>query len=172
MARIDLGPFRQAGLTERHEDIEPNLDYELEQYAGRTGRKVTMNQEAPTPISRLCTSGRAIWKANFRDLGGAVTRMTTLAPGGRIDVDIVTGEIERLQTTWSTSTMTDADRILSENLSPEELVTLNRFDHVQLAEVLHICRESKSLSAAGRELFNQSRLQKNLPPTPIDSANT
>lgn len=37
---------------------------------------------------------------------------------------------------------------------------LDRFDQVQLAEVLLVCRHSKSLSDAGRKLFNVSRQQK------------
>jgi transcriptional regulatory protein RtcR len=37
---------------------------------------------------------------------------------------------------------------------------LDRFDRVQLGEVLAVCRRSSSLSAAGRELFAASRADK------------
>ena len=160
LARIDLWTFRLPGLAERHEDIAPNLDYELEQYTARTGRKVTMNREARRRFLDFATSGQAIWKANFRDLGGAVIRMATLAPGGRITDEVVAVEIERLKATWATSITSEDDRVLSSILSPEQLAALDRFDRVQLAEVLRACRESKSLSAAGRMLFDRSRLQK------------
>ena len=160
LARIDLWTFRMPGLADRREDIEPNLDYELERYAAQTGRKVTINREARRRFLDFATSSQAIWKANFRDLGGAVTRMATLAPGGRINVDIVAAEIERLRATWNTTITSKSDQILAEFLPPEKLDALDRFDRVQLAEVLQACRESQSLSAAGRALFDRSRLQK------------
>ena len=37
---------------------------------------------------------------------------------------------------------------------------LDRFDRVQLAEVLRVCRASSSLSEAGRALFAVSRAQR------------
>ncbi len=160
LARINLWTFRLPGLAERHEDIEPNLDYELEQYASRTGRKVTINREARRRFLDFATSAAAIWKANFRDLGGAITRMSTLAPGGRINTDAVDEEIERLRTAWTTKAVTNDDRIISDTLPPEQLDMLNRFDRAQLAEVIRVCCESRSLSQAGRTLFDKSRLQK------------
>ena len=38
-------------------------------------------------------------------------------------------------------------------LAPEALTELDPFDRVQLAEVIRICRHSRSLSEAGRTLF-------------------
>ena len=46
LARINLWTFRLPGLAERREDIEPNLDYELEQFRQRTGTAVTFSSEA------------------------------------------------------------------------------------------------------------------------------
>ena len=37
---------------------------------------------------------------------------------------------------------------------------LDRFDRVQLEDVLQVCREASSLSAAGRQLFDRSRARK------------
>lgn len=45
LARMNLWPFRLPGLAERPEDIEPNLDYELEQFAQRTGARATISKE-------------------------------------------------------------------------------------------------------------------------------
>jgi transcriptional regulatory protein RtcR len=45
-------------------------------------------------------------------------------------------------------------------LGPERAAHLDRFDRVQLADVLSVCRASRSLSAAGRELFASSRAEK------------
>ena len=39
------------------------------------------NREAMEHFLRFAASGEAVWKANFRDLNAAVTRMATLAPG-------------------------------------------------------------------------------------------
>ena len=37
---------------------------------------------------------------------------------------------------------------------------LDRFDRVQLEDVLAVCRDARSLSAAGRELFASSRSER------------
>nr|WP_276602943.1 RNA repair transcriptional activator RtcR family protein [Nannocystis pusilla] len=48
LARIDLWSFRLPGLRERREDIEPNLDYELERWSQRHGRKASFYGQART----------------------------------------------------------------------------------------------------------------------------
>ena len=45
-------------------------------------------------------------------------------------------------------------------LSPDRVETLDRFDRVQLEDVLAVCAVRRSLSAAGRMLFNRSRERK------------
>jgi transcriptional regulatory protein RtcR len=40
------------------------------------------------------------------------------------------------------------------------MARLDRFDRVQLEDVLNVCRSAPSLSAAGRILFDQSRERK------------
>ena len=84
LARINLWHFALPGLRERPSDIEPNLDYELEQFTAATGRRVTMSAEARKKFLKFATAPEAVWPANFRDLNAAVTRMATLADGGRI----------------------------------------------------------------------------------------
>ena len=157
LARIDLWTFRLPALRELLEALEPNLDYELEQAARAAGGRVTLSAEARAAFLAFASSPEARWAANFRDLNAAVTRMATLAPGGRITVDGVREEIERLRRAWSApATRTDAESLLAEVLSPEALAGLDRFDRVQLADVLAVCRESRSLSEAGRTLFAAS----------------
>src|SRR5262249_46764440 len=53
----------------------------------------------------------------------------------------------------------DDDDLLRELLG-ERLLAIDRFDRVQLAEVVRSCRRHRSLSAAGRELFAVSRQQR------------
>ncbi len=101
LARINLWTFDLPPLRQRHEDIEPNLRFELEQYARKTGSKITFNKEAQEKFLRFAKSPESTWSGNFRDLNAAVTRMATLAAGGRITVDIVGEETDRLRAQWS-----------------------------------------------------------------------
>lgn len=163
LARLDLWTFDLPGLRDRREDIEPNVAYELEKHASATGRKVTFNKEARERFLRFAMSADATWRANFRDLNAALTRMATLAPSGRIQADIVDEEIGRLERCWSRDRDPAAARdavILDEVLGVERAAALDRFDAVQLADVLRVCRESRSASEAGRRLFAQSIRRK------------
>lgn len=158
-ARLNLWTFRLPGLADRREDIEPNLDYELDRFAEREGDQASFNKEARLRYLTFATSGEASWPGNFRDLAASITRMATLSPKGRIDVDCVDKEIERLRRLWSGQADNAAD-ILSEILSDEQIVELDLFDRVQLTETIRICRASRSLSEAGRTLFNASRARR------------
>ena len=142
LARINLWTFRLPSLAERPEDLEPNLDWELDRL---TARRITMSREARARF--VAFAMRAPWPGNFRDFNAALTRMATLAPGGRIDVETVEIEIARLK-----SAPREDDLVAK--------MDLDRFERVQLSEVIAVCRRSASLSAAGRELFATSRAKK------------
>jgi len=172
LSRINLWTFRLPGLSARREDIEPNLDYELEQYTARTGIKVTFNKEARRRFLDFAVSDGAAWRANFRDLNGAVTRMATLAPGNRINVGTANEEIMRLEAAWRNSTPNEDESVLTAILGPERTAELDRFDCVQLAEAIRVCRQSKTLSEAGRRLFGVSRTRKTSQTTPTGCAST
>ncbi len=160
LARIDLWTFRLPGLAERREDVEPNLVYELEQVAARSGTNVTFNKEARQRFLAFAISPEAAWTANFRDLNAAMTRMATLAPGGRITVEVVDEEIARLRGAWQEPMSGGDEELLSAILAPEPLAELDLFDRVQLAHTIRICRTSRSLAEAGRKLFAASRQKK------------
>lgn len=148
-------------LRDRREDIEPNLDYELAQFARKAGRNVTFNKEAREKFLRFALSNEALWSANFRDLNAAVNRMATLVTSNRITVDDVDEEMERLRATWNPSTSIGwVDPGLDALLGKEVAAQLDRFDRVQLEDVLKVCAESSSIAEAGRTLFAQSRTQK------------
>jgi transcriptional regulatory protein RtcR len=85
--------------------------------------------------------------------------MATLAPGGRIDSHTVDGELERLTEAWRELATDGADPV-REVLGAERADALDRFERVQLADVIRVCRSSASLSAAGRTLFASSRAEK------------
>jgi len=162
LARINLWTFRLPPLRERPEDIPPNLLYELDQASQAMGTRVTMNKEAQEHFLRFATSPEARWSGNFRDLNAAVLRMATLAPGGRITREGVDEELERLRAAWAKSgpRRESAVDLVVQVLGAERAEELDRFDRAQLAEVLAVCRQARSLSDAGRALFAQSRAQK------------
>ncbi|WP_262689838.1 RNA repair transcriptional activator RtcR [Kordiimonas aestuarii] len=159
-ARLNLWTFHLPGLKDRHEDIEPNLEYELARFAREAGDRITFNREARTAFLKFAHSAAAPWSANFRDLSAAVTRMATFARGGRIGVDEVTAEIARLKRTWRVgSAGTNGDARLTAILG-DRLDDIDLFDRAQLATVIEVCQKAKSMSEAGRQLFAASRLRK------------
>jgi len=161
LARINLWTYQLPSLKQRMEDLEPNIEHELQQFTIKAGHKVSFNKAAREQYLQFAHSAQALWRANFRDLNSSITRMATLAVGGRITEELVTEEISRLQTAWSGFLPPAAvDDGLSRVLSAEALAELDLFDRLQLAEVVRICRASRSLAEAGRVLFNRSRTQK------------
>ncbi len=170
LARLNVWTFALPGLSDRREDIAPNLDYELERFAGQHGRKVTFNKEAREAFLKFARSPEAAWRANFRDLNAAVTRMATLAPRGRINESLVAEEIERLRERWkkletisATPQSQEDDAILSSLLDAKQLAAIDLFDKVQLAAVIRMCRASRTMAEAGRKLFAASRAKRSVP---------
>ncbi len=157
LARINLWTFTLPGLSARPEDIEPNLQFELDQYARRTGRQITFSKEARKKFLDFAVSAAAAWKGNFRDLNAAVSRMATLSLGGRIGVETVQEEIDRLLASWGEPTAVDP---LADVLPQDQLAELDPFDRAQLTKVIEVCRRSRSLSEASRLLFEKSRARK------------
>ncbi|MGM0556285.1 MAG: RNA repair transcriptional activator RtcR, partial [Myxococcota bacterium] len=147
LARIDLWSFRLPSLSERREDIEPNIEHELRRFTRETGRVVSFQRTARDRYLEFARSPKATWRGNFRDLNASVTRMATLAASGRIDTDIVDDEIARLRRAWGEreTATDDKEAYLRELLGDEAFHNLDRFDRVQLADVVHVCRECDTL---------------------------
>jgi transcriptional regulatory protein RtcR len=158
-ARLNLWTFTLPGLADRREDIAPNLDYELDRFAEREGERASFNKEARQRYLAFATARDARWPGNFRDLAASVTRMATLSPKGRIDLECVEAEIVRLKRLWSGQT-DDGLGILAGLLDADALNAVDPFDRVQLAETIRVCRTSRSLSEAGRALFAASRARR------------
>jgi transcriptional regulatory protein RtcR len=168
LSRINLWTFRMPALTERREDIEPNLDYELDRFVEKTGRKIRFNREARELFLALATSQDALWRGNFRDLSAGVMRMGTLAGESRITTDIVREEWARLAEGWknlSEKTLESGggDIQLLQSVIGEKAENMDLFDAAQLACVIRECRNSRNISEAGRRLFARSRQQKSKP---------
>lgn len=162
LARIDLWTFELPSLKDRPEDVEPNLDFELERLAASSGRRVGINREARTAFLKFARDAATPWRANFRDFSAAITRMATLAEGGRITREGCKAEIEQLRRSWSRLEGPSADEsdLANEVLDAESAHAIDPFDRVQLNEVIRVCRISPTLSAAGRTLFARSRERK------------
>ena len=76
------------------------------------------------------------------------------------DARIGPATIERLRAAWQRTPGSEADALLERALGTERARALDRFDAVQLADVLRACQEAKSLSDAGRALFAVSRSRR------------
>ena len=160
LARINLWTFELPGLAQRPEDIEPNLDYELARFSQDNGSRISMNREARQLFLHFATSAQAIWSANFRDLSGAVIRMATLSPRGRLTSREVKAEITALRQRWQSQQPAEQQQLLSQFLDPAQLEEMDLFDQLQLGQVIEQCQKSSSLAEAGRRLFQASRLKK------------
>ncbi|MBK8012240.1 MAG: sigma 54-interacting transcriptional regulator [Deltaproteobacteria bacterium] len=170
LARINLWTYCLPGLAERPEDIEPNLAFELEACRRSLGRNITMTKEARLRFLEFAQSADAAWSGNFRDLNGAVRRMATLCTADRISAKDVDEELRRLKASWAggkpprgapSHVPPGSDRI--RRYLGDSADSLDRFDRVQLEEVLAICEGSSSLAEAGKTLFAESRRQKQNP---------
>lgn len=162
LARINTWTFEMPGLSRRREDIEPNIQYELSQITAATGQMYRFNKEGLARFLAFARSPEAAWTGNFRDLNAAVARMATMAPAGRITLEVVEAEISRLLRSWRPGARRMAadssDRLVE--LLDTRLESLDEFDRVQLAHVIGVCDESATLSAAGRRLFAVSRARR------------
>ncbi len=159
MARINLWTFALPSLAERREDLAPNLDYELDRYHASNGKQISFNKEARQAFLKFAEDPDSKWNGNFRDLNAAITRMATLAPRGRIRIEEVEEEIARLKDSWKRhdDKATTETRDPAEFLGAHRAADLDPFDRVQLGYVAAVCKRSKSLSDAGREIFAVSR---------------
>ena len=162
LARINLWRFRLPGLAARREDIEPNLDYELNRYAKRTGKHISFNSEARRMFLDFSLDPANTWPGNFRDLNAMVVRMATLADGGRITTELVEEEIARGvpassdKSEQTAASASDLAALLGKNYREK----FDEFDLVQFSRVVEVCRESSSAANAARKLFAVSMKAK------------
>jgi transcriptional regulatory protein RtcR len=120
--------------------------------------RLTISREASDRYLAFARSPAALWSGNFRDFGASVRRMATLCEGGRISVREVEDEVANLRAQWRHGEAADAGGGLVESvLGAARAAQLDRFDRVQLEDVLRACKSARSLSEAGRTLFAASR---------------
>ncbi len=166
-ARINIWSYVLPGLSQRPEDIEPNIDFVLQQSAAELGMAVRFNVEARAHYVRFAQAKNSKWSGNFRDLSASVTRLMTLAEGGRITVEQVNAEIKRLEWQWqrepANGSKDDISSVmLNDFIQPELLTQMDLFDQLQLQSVIKVCQDSRTLAQAGRTLFSYSRQQRSV----------
>ena len=158
--RINTWTFTLPGLADRREDIEPNIQYELQQCEEELKYRPTFEPAAKAAFLKFAHAPTTRWEGNFRDLHAAMMRMATLAKDGKITEDIVRKEIKRLQYNASNASI---DETLSQLLGSDYQT---RFDAIALAQLQYaipIFKSSKSAAEAGRKLFNVSLEQLEKP---------
>ena len=165
-ARINIWNYPLPALADRREDIEPNIEHQLALASQELGRATRFNKEALSAYLAFAHSNEARWRGNFRDLAASIMRLATLAPQGRIQTELVEAEIGRLKWLWADETdADDAENPFANRLSdglPAKIdaETLDLFDRIQLQYVIAECRRHPNMAAAGRALFNVSRLER------------
>ncbi len=165
LARINLWSYEMPKLSQRREDIAPNIEYELNRHAEQFGKLTRFNKEAEKAYIDFALSVDATWNGNFRDLNASITRMATLSGNRRINDTIVGHEIDRLKTQWSGSqkevdSQQSDEAIIEEVLGPDNTQQIDPFILPQLTAVIRACQKYRNLSEAGRYLFKHSRKAK------------
>ena len=147
LARINLWSYQLPSLKQRLEDLDANIDYELEKYSQKTNTLVSFNKQARDSYLQFAKAPEATWNSNFRDLNASITRMATLADGGRITTDTVAEEISRLRHDWQqTTTQPPAD------LSGLLAEPVDLFDEMQLRQVLAVCQSAQTAAGSRQEI--------------------
>ncbi|MBP6736803.1 MAG: sigma 54-interacting transcriptional regulator [Rhodobacteraceae bacterium] len=158
LARLSQWQFHLPPLRERREDIEAHLLHLIAQSERQLDRKTGLNADALARYLRFAGDPATAWPGNLRDLLVSAQRMAVLAERGRVTLAMVDEEIATLRGQW-TAIAADPDAALLAEVLPDP-EALDEFDRIQLAAVIRACRQSNSLSAAGRRLFAASRAEK------------
>ena len=172
-ARINMWFFCLPGLADRREDIAPNVDYELQCASSALNCNVSFNREAYSRYMEFAMV--ASWKNNFRDLTSSIMRMATLAEGGRIVLEDVEDEINRLLEIWGEKGETCASVVVGQQkqgafggdegfvfvrATMGTLPNADLFDLAQLEIVLQKLMLTRNMAEAGRNLFAVSRQER------------
>ncbi len=116
---------------------------------------MTFNREARERFVDFAASAGARWTGNFRDFNAAIIRMGTLAREAA-SRSTLSKRKSRGCTARGAAEGEGVESLVARLLGPERADELDRFDRVQLEDVLRV-RACQTLSEAGRLLFSVSR---------------
>lgn len=161
-ARLNTWTFFLPSLSDRREDIAPNIDFELARFATLHQQNIRFAKDAYAIYLAFAKSDDALWRGNFRELSASIERMATLCPQHTIDKATVLDEIATLQRLWHTQQTPHVgdDDLLTRFVPEATLDGLDTFDKLQLKNVISLCQKCQTLAQAGRILFDHSRTQK------------
>lgn len=156
LSRLNVWTFRLPPLRDRPEDLEANMRFELARAEKALGIRVGFNTDAAEAWLRFAKAPATPWPGNFRDFSGAILRLCTLAPRGRITRQQVEGEIATLKHNWRAAENDRDGKLVADYVDR----ALDPFDVSQLAQVIRTCQSSATISEAGRKLFAISREER------------
>ncbi|CAH7424250.1 Transcriptional regulator [Vibrio chagasii] len=159
LARIDLWHFTLPSLSERVEDIAPNIDFELLKYEADYGQRVRFNHEAKIKYLNFAKVG--LWKRNFRDLTASILRMATLSELNTITELVVDEEIGRLNKSWGCDEAAVCvhgsdivERMYATTTASMEV--LSPKDIAELTFILNVCKEHDTASSAYPYIYGKA----------------
>lgn len=170
---IQTWSFAIPAITQRRDDIEPFVEFELQQIAVSVQRRVRFSAEARARYLEFAVGDSAQWPGDFHDVRASVVRLAASAEAGVIGIAAVEREIKLLMRQWkrqqevegdsvrrdgSGEVLSGAARVLREvGVSPSEV---DLFDQAQLAAVVGVVKSCTTIAEAGRRLFAVSRKDK------------
>jgi transcriptional regulatory protein RtcR len=129
----------------------------------KSGKHFALSREARARFLEFALDPSNEWRGNLRDLNAMVTRLATLAEGGRISLQDVEEEIERCRASRG-ECAADGTAACEDPLAPllgtGYAEKFDDFDLAQLRHVVAVCRASESAAAAAKKLFSVSRAAK------------
>ena len=164
-ARINLWTYTLPGLAQRPEDIEPNIDHLLARTRPRTGRVVRFNAEARAALPALRAQPRGALERQLprpvgqRDAAGdAGRRRAHHDRAGRCRDRAAALAVEARHARRRAARRSTSAALLG----PEREAELDLFDRLQLEAVCACAASARTLSDAGRQLFEASRTQRSV----------
>lgn len=163
------------GLKERHCDIDPNIDYELDQWSQDKQQElrspVKFDKKAREAYLKFAISDEAQWTGNFRDLSQSVRRMATRASlddkGGvsKINDTHVAQEILHLKSLWQS----DIDDAIPDEKIFKDMINRVRKKHpsIALMSAMEIFMQEMALSSKNGNKSEVAKLLYEDPNRPL-----
>lgn len=153
--------FEVPGIHLRAKDVAPLVASIAAERRRELSRDVGLEPAAVACLSASVVASSRLWPGGAHSVRASVWRLMTVCRTGVVTVDAVEAELERLRVSPERAAATGTrDVDLEALLGASQYAELDRFDRVQLEDVVRVCRDCENLSAAGRRLFAASRQRR------------